>query len=183
MKIDQVAILGRRLKQALAAIAGLAALGMAAVVLWGGDPADNSPPTTIALAVLGDSSSHSYQDSLSFPQGSADRGGAFRARTFQWIEALARLRGNELNPGPWVRWGRPGQVAWLRGAIGLHIGRTPRKEDYLFNFAGSGASCSDLMGGPLWRRGQAPQLVELMDHNPARWRSGVIVIRIGNNDW
>lgn len=182
MEIDRTAV--RRLKRALAAMTGLAALGMAIVVLWGGDlPADNSPSTTIALAVLGDSSSHSYQDRVSFPPGSADRGGAFRDRTFQWTEVLARLRGDELNPGPWIRWGQPSQVAWLRGAIGLHAGRTPRKEDYLYNFASSGASCSDLLGGPLWRRGQAPQLRELMDHNPPRWRGGIVVIRIGNNDW
>ena len=30
------------------------------------------------------------------PDRSTDRGGAFRARTFQWTEVLARLRGNEL---------------------------------------------------------------------------------------
>lgn len=182
MEIDRTAV--RRLKRALAAMTALAALGMAIAVLWGGDlPADNSPSTTIALAVLGDSSSHSYQDRVSFPPGSADRGGAFRDRTFQWTEVLARLRGDELNPGPWVRWGRRSQVVWLRGALGLHAGRTPRKEDYLYNFASSGASCSDLIGGSLWRRGQARQLVELMGHDPARWRSGVVVIRIGNNDW
>jgi len=181
---DRVTTRGRRLKRALAAIAGLVAFGLAVLVLWRGDvPADNSPPTTIALAVLGDSSSHSYQDSLSFPPGSADRGGTFRARTFQWTEVLARLRGNELNPGPWVRWGQPGHVAWLRGAIGLYAGRTPRKEDYLYNFASSGAPCGSLMGGALHRLGQAPQLVELMDHHPGRWRRGVVVIRIGNNDW
>ncbi|WID99323.1 SGNH/GDSL hydrolase family protein [Bosea vestrisii] len=174
----------RRPTRALGLIAALAAFGLAILVLWGGDvPADSSPPTTIALAVMGDSSSHSYQDSLSFPPGSADRGGTFRARTFQWTEVLARLRGNELNPGPWVRWGQPGQVAWLRSAIGLQAGRTPRKEDYLYNFARSGASCNSLMGGALQRLGQVSQLVELMDHDPGRWRSGVVVIRIGNNDW
>jgi hypothetical protein len=184
MKTDLAIVAVRRPRRALGAIAGLAAFGLAVMALWGGDlPADNAPPTTIALAVLGDSSSHSYQDSLSFPPGSAVRGGAFRARTFQWTEVLARLRGDELNPGPWVRWGRPGPVAWLRGAIGLHAGRTPRKEDYLYNFARSGASCGSLIGGALQRLGQAPQLVELMDHDPGRWRSGVVIIRIGNNDW
>ncbi|AOO82264.1 hypothetical protein [Bosea vaviloviae] len=136
MKNDLATFTVRRSRRALGVIASLAAFGMSVLFLWGRDvPADNSPPTTIALAVLGDSSSHSYQDNLSFPPGSADRGGAFRARTFQWTEVLARLRGNELNPGPWVRWGQPGRVAWLRGAIGLHAGRTPRKEDYLYNFA------------------------------------------------
>lgn len=182
MKTDPVKV--RRPRRALSAMAGLGAFGLAVLVLWGGYvPADNSPPSTIALAVLGDSSSHSYQDSLSFPPGSADRGGTYRARTFQWTEVLARLRGNELNPGPWVRWGRPGYVAWLRGAIGLYAGRTPRKEDYLYNFASSGASCGNLMGGALQQLGQASQLVGLMDHDPGRWRSGVVVIRIGNNDW
>jgi hypothetical protein len=39
------------------------------------------------------------------------------------------------------------------------------------------------MGGPLHRYPQAPRLVELMDHDPGRWRNGVVVIRIGNNDW
>ena len=96
-----------RFARVSALVVGLAGLCLTVLVLRGGDPpADNSPRTTIALAVLGDSSSHSYQDSLSFPSGSSGRGGAFRARTFQWIEVLARLRANELNPGPWVEWGR-----------------------------------------------------------------------------
>jgi hypothetical protein len=164
--------------------AALASFGLGGLVLRGGDvPPDNAPPTAIALAVLGDSSSHSYQDRLSFPPGSADRGGTFRAHTFQWTEVLARLRGNELNPGPWVRWGWPGNVAWLRSAIGMYAGRTPKKEDYLYNFASSGASCGSLMGGALQRLGQAPQLTALMDHDPGRWRSGLVIIRIGNNDW
>jgi hypothetical protein len=172
------------LRYALGAMTGLASLGLAILVAWDSDtPADSSPSTTIALAVLGDSSSHSYQDSLSFPPGSADRGGAFHARSFQWIEVLARLRGNELNPGPWIRWGQPSQMAWLRDLIGLHAGRTPRKEDYLYNFANSGATCRNLMGSPLHRYPQAPRLVELMDHDAGRWRNGVVVIRIGNNDW
>jgi len=171
------------LRNALGAMTGLAASGLAILVAWhSGTPADTSPPTRIALAVLGDSSSHSYQDSLSFPPGSADRGGAFPAHSFQWIEVLARLRGNELNPGPWVRWGQPSQMAWLRDLVGVHAGRTPRKEDYLYNFANSGATCRNLMGGPLHRYPQAPRLVELMDHDPGRWRNGVVVIRIGNND-
>ncbi|CAN7197205.1 SGNH/GDSL hydrolase family protein [Bosea sp. LjRoot9] len=171
------------LRNALGALTGLAALGLAVLVAWdSGTPADTSPPARIALAVLGDSSSHSYQDSLSFPPGSASRGGAFHARTFQWIEVLARLRGNELNPGPWVQWGQPSQMAWLRDLIGRHAGRTPRKEDYLYNFANSGATCRNLMGSPLQRYPQAPRLVELMDHDPGRWRNGIVVIRIGNND-
>ncbi|SFJ56524.1 hypothetical protein SAMN05216304_109212 [Bosea sp. OK403] len=174
----------RRLRQALTAMAGFAALGLATLALWGSDaPVDHSPPTTIALGILGDSSSHSYQDSLSFPPGSADRGGALRPHTFQWTEVLALLRGNELNLGPWVRWGQPSRVAWLRSLIGLQVGRTPKKEDYLYNFANSGANCNDLMGAPQHRLGQARNLVKLMDRDPERWRNGVTVIRIVNNDW
>jgi len=170
--------------RASALVAGLAGVCLTMLAFGGDDPpADNSPRTTIALAVLGDSSSHSYQDSKSFPLGSTSRGGAFRARTFQWTEVLARLRGNELNPGPWVEWGRSNQVAWFRRLIGLPSGRAPMKEDYLYNFASSGATCGNLMGGPLHRFGQAPQLVALMGRDPERWRNGVIVIRIGNNDW
>lgn len=184
MKIDVLAVKPWRLRRVLGAATGLVTLGFVALAYWDrGTPSDSSPPTTVALAVLGDSGSHSYQDSVSFPPGSADRGGAFRARTFQWTEVLARLRGNQINQGPWVRWGQSNQIAWLRDLIGLHVGRTPRKEDYLYNFAVSGATCGSLLGGPLRRYAQAPRLVELMDHDPGRWRNGVVVIRIGNNDW
>jgi len=57
-------------------------------------------------------------------------------------------------------------------------GRAPRKQDYRFNFAVSGAECSDLMTG-YYR--QAPRLLALMDRDPALWQSGVIAIRIGVN--
>ncbi|WP_186419904.1 SGNH/GDSL hydrolase family protein [Bosea sp. CS1GBMeth4] len=184
MKIDLLPAKIWTPRRVLGAALALAALVLAGLAFWdSGTPPDNSPRTSIALAVLGDSGSHSYQDSLSFPPGSPDRGGAFRTRTFQWTEVLARLRGNELNLGPWVRWGQSNQVAWLRHAIGLHVGRTPRKEDYLYNFAVSGATCQSLMGGRFRRYSQAPRLVALMDHDPGRWRNGVVVIRIGNNDW
>lgn len=174
----------RRLKRALGAIVGLATVGLSTLGLWSIDtPADPAPPAMTALAVLGDSTSHSYQDRLSFPPGSADRGGAYRAYTFQWTEVLARLRGQELNLGPWTQWGQSSQVAWLRSLVGLHAGRAPRKEDYLYNFSSSGAVCSSLMGGSRQHLGQALQLVELMDHDPGRWRNGVVVIRIVNNDW
>lgn len=179
-----VTVRRRRLKGTFGAIAGLAASVLAALVLWRGDiPADPAPPTAVALAVLGDSTSHSYQDSLNFPLGSADRGGPYRVHTFQWTEVLARLRGHELNPGPWTQWGWSRQAAWLRSLIGLHAGRTPRKEDYLYNFAFSGAVCSSLVGGLQQHFGQAAQLVELMNLDPERWRNGVVVIRIVNNDW
>lgn len=145
------------------------------------DPGNPRPPAAaIALAVLGDSNSQSYQDYIWSPAGSAERGGALRSRTFQWTEVLMRLRGREMDLGPWVRWGRPGVVARAREWLGLPGGRAPRKEDYLYNFANSGAACKNLMGG---RFRQAPRLVALMDEDPERWNRGVVVIRIGLNDW
>ncbi len=137
-------------------------------------------PATIPLAILGDSNSHSYQDDVAFKPGSEARGGAFRSRTFNWVEVLARLRSNEVDPGPWVTWGSPGMLAAARDMLGLSVGRAPRKQDYLYNFANSGAGCGNLMSG---RFRQAPRLVQLMDAEPARWQRGVVVVRMGLNDW
>jgi hypothetical protein len=171
----------------------IAAWGVALAVLAAVVPlttwSDGMPPNTlhrpidpkaIPLAVLGDSNSHSYQDGLSFPAGSPDRGGPLRSNTFQWTEVLARLRGRELDLGPWVKWGRPGVVARGRELLGLEGARAPKKEDYLYNFANSGATCNNLMQS---RVRQAPRLVELMDQEPERWKRGVVVIRIGLNNW
>ncbi|RZI97297.1 MAG: SGNH/GDSL hydrolase family protein [Variovorax sp.] len=138
------------------------------------------PANAVPLAVLGDSGSHSFQDRIAFPPGSPDRGGPLRARTFQWIEVLARLRGNELDPGPFVVWGSSGVLASGREALGLSGGRAPKKEDYLYNFANSGAGCNNLMSG---RFRQAPRLVALMDKEPERWKRGVVFISIGLNNW
>lgn len=133
----------------------------------------------ISLAVLGDSGGHSYQDSLLFV-APHERGGAFRSVTFQWTEVLARLRPNEIDPGPWVQWGSRNRIARLRECLGLSGQRVPRKEDYLYNFAVSGAACEHLMGN---RIRQAPRLVALMNKQPERWRDGVVVIRVGANDF
>lgn len=138
------------------------------------------PVKAMPLAILGDSNSHSYQDRLSFPPGSGERGGDNQARTFQWAEILARLRGDEFDMGPWVRWGRSGVVPHLFDLLGLPVGRAPRKEDYLYNFAQSHMGCEQLTQGKFR---QAPRLVALMDREPERWRHGVVVIRIGLGDW
>lgn len=164
-------------------LAGLAAAMVLA--LWSdgmasgaGNPA--APAGAISLAVLGDSNSHSYQDRIAFPPGSAERGGALRSKTFLWTEVLGRLRGQEVDLGPWGVWGRPPAVALAREWLGLAAGRTPKKEDYLFNFAKSGATCFDLLSG---RVRLAQNLVGLMDREPARWQRGVVVIRIGLANW
>ena len=183
------AVRGRIVRVGTLIAASVCVAMLGTLAFWGDGLADGTatrpmPPGAVPIAVLGDSNSHSYQDRIGFPPGSTERGGARRAQTFQWIEVLARLRGAELDPGPWVAWGRPGNVAWARELIGLSAGRAPKKEDYLYNFANSGAACKNLMGD---RRGQrfrqAPRLVELMDREPARWRNGLVVIRIGHNDW
>jgi hypothetical protein len=175
-------------RSARLAARALAAAGVAAVlalIFWSdGMPSGShhrpAPSDAIPLAVLGDSSSHSYQDHVGFPMATNERGGAWRSHTLQWTEVLARLRGQELDLGPWVRWGRPGAVAWAREQLGLRGGRAPEKEDYLFNFANSGAACRNLMNG---RFRQAPRLVALMDEAPGRWARGIVLIRIGLNDW
>jgi hypothetical protein len=137
-------------------------------------------PKVIPLAVLGDSSSQSYHDTVWFPMQNGERGGAHRLQTFQWTEVLARLRGEELDLGPWVQWGWPGPIARGREWLGLAGGRSPPKQDYLYNFANSGAACRNLMRG---RFRQAPRLVALMNQTPEQWQRGVVVIRIGINDW
>ena len=179
-----------RLRTWLAATAaGSVLLALGVLAGWSdgmtGSASQPAPaPGAIALAVLGDSNSHSYQDRISFPPGTRERGGPLHARTFQWTEVLARLRGREFDLGPWETWGRNGNVAWARELIGLRAGRAPKKQDFRYNFANSGAACKNLMGergGQRFR--QAPRLVQLMDDEPERWRNGVVVIRIGHNDW
>lgn len=174
---------GFRVAVVAVALAGLAAAW--ALMEWSDGVALNvdstaAPAGAISLAVLGDSNSHSYQDRVGFPASSPERGGELRPSTFQWTEVLGRLRTRELNQGPWGVWGRHAKVARVREWLGLEGGRWPRKEDYRYNFAYSGAACADLLTG---RQRQARRLVELMDQEPERWRQGVVVVRMGLNDW
>jgi hypothetical protein len=179
----------RRARRILGFIIMVMALGAVAAAVVGQDggtalPAGvltrDRPAHAVPIAVLGDSNSHSFQDGISFAPGSPERGGALRPRTYNWGDVLARLRGQELDLGPWVAWGSNGVVARVRQKLGLNEGRMPRKEDYLYNFANSGAICNDLTQGR-WR--QAPRLAALMDREPERWRNGLLVIRMGLNDW
>lgn len=130
------------------------------------------------LAVLGDSDSHAYGDTLSFPPGGPKRGGPHRASALQWTEVLARLRPGFVDQGAWGRHGTGPYPALARRVLGLEF-RTPRKEDFAFNFAVSGAGCDGLL-----RRasGQARQLRRVIERDPAAWRGGAAVIRIGVND-
>ncbi|HYR25007.1 MAG TPA: SGNH/GDSL hydrolase family protein [Aquabacterium sp.] len=166
----------------VALIVTLAGTGIALYTLWGASQSAQLPPEEpaalhrIPLAVLGDSDSHAYHDTVSFPEGSPDRGGRYRSQTWQWVEVLAQLRGQELDLGPWGTWGTRGSVARLHDLLGWG-GRSPRKMDYRHNFAISGAVCQDLGPGHM-----AQRLVTLMSQAPEYWARGVVVIRIGVND-
>jgi hypothetical protein len=135
------------------------------------------PPGRIRLAVLGDSDSQSYHDTLLL-RDPALRGGAWRATTWQWTEVLAQLRGDQVDLGEWGAWGTGKYRAYFDEAVGK-LARTPPKDDYRYDFAVSGASCSQLMSHPLR---QAVRLVDLMNTEPEAWRGGVVLIRIGVND-
>jgi hypothetical protein len=131
----------------------------------------------LRFAVLGDSDSQSYHDALMLGDP-GDRGGPWRASTWQWTEVLARLRGDQIDLGKWGGWGTGKYRAYFDEALGL-LSRTPPKDDYRYNFAVSGATCNQLMGGSLR---EAIRLVELMDTEPQAWRGGIVLIRIGVND-
>ena len=136
------------------------------------------PAAAIALAVMGDSDSHGYQDDVFFAADPGARGGALRATTLQWTEVLQRLRADALDPGERAVWGVHGVVARLQAALGVPPARVPRRRDFRFSVAISGASCGDLAGG---RRPQVAALLQTMDADPVRWRDGVVSIRIGVN--
>ncbi len=137
------------------------------------------PGQSIPVAVIGDSDSHSYQDRVSFPPGNGRRGGPYRATTLQWTEALATLRGGQLDLGAWQLQGARPFVARAAGRAGLTL-RSPRKEDFRHNFAVSGDGCDALLGGSSH---QLRSLLRLMDDAPERWRKGVVIVRIGVNSF
>lgn len=169
----------------LVALCGL--LGMAGLIFARSSVPDSRPAILAAapagasgkirFAVLGDSDSQSYHDGLMLGDPGL-RGGAYRSTTYQWTEILARLRGDQIDFGEWGTWGTGKYRAYLSEMFGSPA-RTPAKQDYRYNFAVSGASCSQLMGRP---QRQAVRLVDLMNAEPAAWRGGVVLIRIGIND-
>jgi hypothetical protein len=167
----------------LAAGLGLGLLAFARILLWleprGRALDPQRAAASIPIAVLGDSDSHSYQDSIWYPADGAERGGEHHAATFQWTEVLARLRPEPLDLGEWGRWGSRSLPVRLLDPFGVRA-RAPRKEDFRYNLAFAGARGSDLMTG-IWR--QAPRLLDMMDEDAARWRRGVVIIRIGVVDF
>ncbi|MCO5978897.1 SGNH/GDSL hydrolase family protein [Ideonella sp. NS12-5] len=158
----------------------LAAVALAILLANGRlGPAERGLPG-IPIGVLGDSDSQSYQGRIPVGPVGPPVGGTFHATTFQWPEVLARMRGDQLNLGPWGIWGVPRwqSMARLRDGLGLHW-RAPRKEDHRHNLAWA-SGCETLMEGH-WR--QAPRLLDIMDEDPVWWQRGVVVIRTGVNNF
>lgn len=131
----------------------------------------------IPFAVIGDSDSHAYQDTILIPVESGRRGGKLRPYTFQWTEIMAKLRADEIDQGAWGVWGTPIKIAETLDWLGIG-GRAPRKRDFRYNFAVSGAECSELLTG-YYR--QAPRLLTEMNRAPEMWKRGVVFIQIGVN--
>jgi hypothetical protein len=128
----------------------------------------------VPIAVLGDSDSRSYRDRVD----GVRRGGDFHPVTFQWTELLAALRPEEVDLGAFGAWGQRGVVARLRDRLGL-AAKTPKKEDFLYNFALSGSTCSSLSRDWPW---QARWATRFLEADPERWASGLVVIKVGVND-
>jgi len=163
----------------VAALVVLSALGLYAAISAAGDFWPRPKPandTALRIAVLGDSNSHSYQDRILLPQSHL-RGGSYRLQTWQWTEVLAQLRSANFDQGEMGVWGTRIKIAEVLDHLGAG-GRAPRKRDFRFNFAVSGAECEDLMIG-YYR--QAPRLLSVMRRDPAQWRSALVLIRIGVN--
>lgn len=135
----------------------------------------NYTPGRIPIMVLGDSDSHSYRDSYI----GIHRGGKYHDVTFQWTEILARLRPADVDLGPFGYWGTRGTFFRIRKLLGLYA-RMPRKQDFEYNFAFSGAKCDTL--APHSYLKQSYNAITLIDKNPAYWSNGLVIIRIGIND-
>lgn len=134
----------------------------------------------VPIGIIGDSDSCSYQGQIVFNHGDPPSGGDYHVSTLQWPEVLARIREEQVYLGDWRVWGisRWLSMTRLRDGLGLRW-RGPRKKDYRFNFAWP-SGCSNLLEGG-WR--QVPRLVEVMNENTACWQRGVVIIRIGVNDF
>jgi hypothetical protein len=137
--------------------------------------AAGEPPAGLPVAVLGDSDSHSYHDSLN----GVARGGANNAKTYNWLELWERLRPAEVDPGPFERAGDSRLMALMKEAAGVPT-RTPPKLDFLYNYAWSGARCASLDAE--WPE-QARRFLTRLSAEPSRWADGLVIIRIGINDF
>lgn len=142
---------------------------------WENSDKRNYTPGRVPIIVLGDSDSHSYRDSYL----GIHRGGKYHNVTFQWTEILERLRWSEVDLGQFGLWGTRGTFYRIRKFLGLDA-RMPRKQDFEYNFAVSGATCDTL--SPQSYLKQSYMATLLMNKNPGYWNNGLVIIRIGIND-
>lgn len=174
--------LGGRTLVALGAAVAAALMGWALVQDGRGRGAGGPvPDAMLPLGVVGDSDSAAYQNHVHFPtSGPQTPGGDYHAVTLQWPEVLARMRSDEVSLGAWGVWGLPRGLSMgrVRDALGL-AWRGPRAMTHRHNFAWA-SGCESLNEGA-WR--QVPRLVDLMDEQPAAWRRGAVVMRIGINNF
>ena len=141
--------------------------------------ANRADPTVVMgppwrLAVLGDSDSHGYRDHVQRVR----RGGDYHDVTLQWTEVLAATRGDYFDMGGVGEHGNRGIVARARSWLGLEA-KTPRKNDFRWNYSRSGARCATLTTE--WPE-QTRWLVSAIESDPGAWADGIVVIRIGVND-
>lgn len=139
---------------------------------WRPRPGDD---TRFPLAVLGDSDSQGFQDTVWYPPGTRLRGGDHHSITLQWTEILAQLRGDQVDLGDVRVVGGRQRVVQVMELLGFER-RAPRKRDHAYNFAFGGAHCRDLNEGTCR---QVPRLLSVMGREPERWRRGAVIIRIG----
>ncbi len=140
----------------------------------------NSEPSKVynsnllSIAVLGDSDSHSYRDKYD----NKARGGNYHSVTFNWPALWDRFRSDEINLGAYGVWGSEARIAKVKYWLGLS-GRTPKKLDFEYNYAYSGARCRSLL--KTWPY-QARSFMEQLKKHPKQWDNGLVIIRIGVND-
>ena len=130
-----------------------------------------------AVGVLGDSDSHGYRDTMLL--GPGGRGAGEYPPPLQWTEIWDHLRGHQISLGPRGRWGTSRRVARVMGWMGLST-RAPCKLDHRNNLAFSGARCRSLNHG---HDEQVGALLDIMRRRPSAWHGGIVVIRIGVNDF
>ncbi len=135
----------------------------------------NYTPGRVPIMVIGDSDSHSYRDSYY----GTHRGGKYHDVTFQWTEILARIRPSEVDLGPFGFWGSHNTFYRIRKFLGLYA--RPRKQDFEYNFAVSGATCDTLPPQSFLRQSYLASW--LIKKNPRYWNNGLVFIRIGVNDF
>jgi hypothetical protein len=155
-------------------VASTLALLALAQVACDRDAVTTSSTHTPRLAVLGDSDSHSYRDAIT----GLRRGGDYHDVAYQWTEILARVRPEFLDQGEYTAWGSRAILARARDLLGLEA-KTPRKQDFRWNYAWSGARCASLTSAWPW---QARWVATSLRADPEAWADGLVLVKIGVND-